>query len=211
MIKPIRNQRGLALITTLLLLVLGFAVVAILLRLTARQAKLTGVEQGYTTALDAAKAGADDFMYNVQLCLNNNTAGPTNPCTSPAQGFGVVAGSGTKGGCLFMKMFNNTSTPTTSWETDTNWNSTLCGNQADATATDNTDIKNFPDITVPMGNYTVYIKIINTYISAPPASTDHTNLCYPKGCYYYTVLSQAVGNGTGEHAQVQFIYRYPKS
>ena len=63
MINPIQNQKGIALIATLMLLVLGFAVVAILFRLSTQETKLARLEQGYTTALDAAKAGADLFIY----------------------------------------------------------------------------------------------------------------------------------------------------
>ena len=66
MINPIRNQKGIALVATLMLLVLGFAVVATLFRLSTQETKLARLEQGYTTALDAAKAGTDLFIYMVQ-------------------------------------------------------------------------------------------------------------------------------------------------
>ena len=200
--KPIQNQKGIALVTTLVLLVLGFAVVAILIRLTTLQSKLTSLEQGYTAALDVAKAGADDFIYNSQVCLNNNSVGSSNPCASPPTGFGTLNGSGATS-CLYMKLFNNTA----SWATSATagWNTAQCGAQTQASASDNTNIQQYPDITVTLGNYTAYVKIINTYLTAAPLQS--TDPCYPNGCYYYTVVSQVAGNGS---AQVQFIYRYSR-
>ena len=64
--NPIQNQKGIALIATLMLLVLGFAVVAILFRLSTQETKLARLEQGYTTALDAAKGATDLFIFTVQ-------------------------------------------------------------------------------------------------------------------------------------------------
>ena len=73
MINPIRNQKGIALVVTLMLLVLGFAIVAILFRLATQETKLAGLEQGYTTALDAAKAGTDLFIDMIANWVTKST------------------------------------------------------------------------------------------------------------------------------------------
>lgn len=190
MIKSIRNQKGIALVTTLLLLVLGFAVVAILLRLTTQATKLAGLEQGYTTALDAAKAGADDFIYMVQNYV------PAHTCGNPPIGFGTASDNGQ---CLQVKLYNATA----SWAGNSNWDASTCGDQAQATSSDPTLITTYPDITLSLQNYKVSIKLIDTYLSAPTDS----NPCY-SGCYYYTVLAWAQARGSKEHAEIQFVYRY---
>ncbi len=205
------NEKGLALITTMLLLALGFAVVAILLQLTTRQAKLTGIENGYSTALDGAKAGADAFIYNTQLCINANPSGSTTPCASPA-GFGTLQGTA-QNPCIYLKLFNpTTSTTGTNWSNVANWSISACGSMTStpptATATDSADIQNFPDLTLQLGSYNVYVKLVNTFVSSAPTSP--TDPCYSSsGCYYYTVVSLA-RSSSGNMAQVQFIYRYPK-
>ncbi|MGC9194484.1 MAG: hypothetical protein ACP5IL_03410 [Syntrophobacteraceae bacterium] len=202
MTNPLKNQKGLALITTLLLMALGFVVVGILMRLVHNQSKLTGLQQGYATSLDAAKAGADDFIYTAQLCLYGGTA----PCTSPPQGFGTVTGSGTAAGCLSMKLRN----ATTAWGTN-GWNASLCGTALQATDSGITNLTQFPDITAVLGNYTVYVKVVNTYIGPAPQNASQTDPCYSNGCYYFTVVSQAVNTATKQaQAQVQFIYRFPE-
>lgn len=202
MTNPLKNQKGLALITTLLLMALGLVVVGILMRLVLNQSKVTGLQQGYATSLDAAKAGADDFIYTALLCLYGGSAA----CTSPPTGFGTVIGSGSTTGCLYMKLRN----ATTAWGTG-NWNTSLCGTQLQAMDSGLANLKQFPDITAVLGNYTTYVKIVNTYIGPAPQNASTTDPCYSNGCYYFTVVSQAVNTATQQaQAQVQFIYRFPE-
>jgi len=198
MINPIRNQKGIALVVTLMLLVLGFAVVATLLRLSTQETKLTSLEQGYTMALDAAKAGTDLFIGQVE-----NTQGTSPPKVgNPPNGFGT---NFLNGACLTIKMFN----PTTSWTTTPGWAG--CPNLANATSpfpTDPTDIAGYyNDTTLPLPNgYTVYLKVIDNYQTA---ATGCTAPCpCQNGCYYYTVLARAQAQGSNEHADVQFVYRF---
>lgn len=194
MTNSIRNQKGIALVSTLILLVLGVGVVAILFRLCTQETKLTRLEQGYTAALDAAKGGADVFMYMRQ-----------NGAFTPPAGSGSSTPFGTSplgGQCLQVKMQNSTLT----WSTDTGWNSSTCGSQTQATSTDPTQ---FPDITLSLANgaitYTVDVKVIDTYLSA---AVSGSQTC-PNGCYYHTVLSRALPQGgPGQYAEVFFIYRW---
>jgi Tfp pilus assembly protein PilX len=197
MINPIRNQKGIALIVTLMLLVLGFALVATLLRLSTQETKLAGLEQGYTSALDAAKAGTDLFIEQVQQCEASGNPLPANP---PFGGTYLVNGT-----CLNIKMSQQTS----SWTGTAGW-SGGCPTQAQAISpfpTDSTTANYYSDATLPLGNYTVYLKVIDNYQSGP-------NPSYPpcqNGCYYYTVLARAQATqGSNEHADIQFVYRFDK-
>jgi Tfp pilus assembly protein PilX len=179
--NPIRNQKGLALVTTLVMLVLALGVVAILLQLTTRATRLTGLQQGYTTALNAARAGAEVFM---TTALNFNTT--TQQCTLPS----FSGQSLTAYGCLNTKLNTNTS----------NWN---CAAHANATTPDATS---YPDIQYTSGPCTVYIKIIATSLMARNSNDTACNSTNTTtGCKYYTVLSTAT-SPTGK-ATVQFVYR----
>ena len=200
MINPIRNQKGIALVVTLMMLVLGFAVVAILLRLSTQETKLTRLEQGYTTALDAAKAGADLFMGQVE-----NSQSMFNQTLLPITGFGTINAP-----CLTIKMWK----PTSSWTSTTGWGAG-CPTLANATSafpSDPTDITNvtgyYNDMTMPLpNNYTVYVKVIDNYKTAATSCSPAPCPC-SLGCYYYTVLSRAQAPGSSEHADVQFVYRF---
>jgi len=192
MINTIRNEKGIALVSTLLLLVLGLGIVAIMFRLSTQSSKLAGLEQGYTASLDAAKSGADLFIYLVQ---NGNANPPSSGAPSPPFGTSYQNGK-----CLNVKMYNSTST----WSSNANW--TGCPSATDATSTSPAV---GPDVTLSLANgpipYTVNVKLIDTYMSAGTLSQP----CY-NGCYYYTVISQAQAQGSNEYAEVFFVYRYPQ-
>ncbi len=190
--NPIRNQKGIALVATLLLVVLGFGVVAILFRLATQETKLARLEQGYTAALDAAKSGADLFIYMVQ----NATPNPPVP-----GGLGANTPFGTSylaGKCLNVKMCNSTS----NWTTNAAWPG--CPSQANATSTDPTV---GTDVTLTLTNgaipYNVYVKVIDNYLTQGTGAAPCQN-----GCYYYTVLTRAQTPGSGEYAEILFVYRY---
>lgn len=126
MINPIRNQKGIALVVTLMVLVLGFAIVAILFRLATQETKLTGLEQGYTSALDAAKAGTDLFIDMIETGLPNPPP-PVSPYSGPPNPFGI---STLGGQCLQIKM--NT-TPSSAWATPA-WTTAGCPSVPNATS-----------------------------------------------------------------------------
>jgi Tfp pilus assembly protein PilX len=197
MINSTRNQKGIALVATLILLVLGVGVVAILFRLSTQETKLARLEQGYTAALDAAKGGVDLFMYLVQN-------GAHNPPVPSGSGSSTPFGTSPLGGqCLQVKMGNST----LNWSTNANWNSSTCGSQTQATSTNPTQS---PDVTLSLVNgaitYTVNVKVIDNYLSS---AVSGSQTC-PNGCYYYTVLSRAQpqGSNPGEYAEIFFVYRY---
>jgi hypothetical protein len=191
MINTIQNQKGIALIATTMLVVLGCAIVAIMLRLAARETKLANLEQGYTTALDASKAGADLFMYMVQNQAHNPPVPSGSGTNTP---FGT---SLNQGRCFQIKMGNSTS----SWSGAAGWNTApACPSQANATSTDPTVT---PDITLTLSNYTVNVKVIDNYASAATGVAPCTN-----GCFYYTVVTRATSPDSTDHSDVLFVYRY---
>ncbi|NLJ29501.1 MAG: hypothetical protein GX433_16040 [Deltaproteobacteria bacterium] len=155
-----KNERGIALITTLLLMVLGFTVVVTLIVMVTQGTQITGIEQRYTTALDASKGGAD-FIINM---IRNDLTLP--PVIANAAG---PSGSA----CLRQKLTSTTSAA--------NWSS--CA--ANASTADPTDE---PDITFILNNYLVSVKIIDTKESSTdyyytigirsqvPNSTEHAEI-----------------------------------
>ncbi len=185
--NSIQNQKGIALITTLMLVVLGFGVVAIMLRLSTQETKLARLEQGYTTALDAAKGATDLFIFTVQ---NGSALG-----TPPTPPFGAAFN---QSNCLKAKM----TTATSGWTgagcpqtNNTTAPSAISSNPADS-----------PDITFTLSNnYTVNVKIIDTTMTGPgsPPSDPCRN-----GCYFYTVVARAASLDLSEHADISFVYRY---
>jgi len=191
MIKTIQNQKGIALVATLMMLVLGFAIVAIMFRLSTQETSLARLEQGYTSALDAAKAGTDLFIYMAQ---NQVYIPPVPGGAGAGTPFGT---SQNQGRCLQIKMANATS----SWSLTSGWNTApACPSEANATSTDPTVS---PDITLTLANYTVDLKVIDNWLTQATGIAPCQN-----GCYYYTVVSRAVGPNSGENAQVTFVYRY---
>ena len=152
MINPIQNQKGIALIATLMLLVLGFAVVAILFRLSTQETKLARLEQGYTTALDAAKGATDLFIYIVQ---NGSALG--SPPTPP---FGATFN---QINCLKVKM----STATSGW-TGAAWAGCPQANNTTAPSAISSDPTDSPDITIPLSSYTINVKVVDNTMTGPP-------------------------------------------
>jgi len=142
------NEKGIALITTLMLMVLGSGVIATLLYTVLYGTKITRLGQQYTIALDAAKGGADLIINMMQ----NEVYGP------PALA-GAVAASSTA--CMEQKLTQATfdSDPSASWPS--------CCAYAANTADCNQDMWNSnptvrPDLTLTLANYQVFVKVINT-------------------------------------------------
>ena len=195
MTNTIKNQKGIALVATLMILVLGFAVVAIMFRLSTQETKLARLEQGYTTALDAAKAGTDLFIYMVQ----------NGVYTPPSASFGTASNQN----CLAIKMNNSANIPANNWSSSSfqgqTWSSYGCPSQANAT---NTNPTVNPDITLTLSNYTVNVKVIDNYQSGATGNPN-PNGCQ-NGCFYYTVVTQATSPDLKEHSDIFFVYRYDK-
>ena len=187
--NSIQNQKGIALITTLMLVVLGFGIVAIMLRLSTQETKLARLEQGYTTALDAAKGAANLFIFTVQ---NGSALG-----TPPTPPFGAAFN---QSNCLKAKM----TTATSGW-TGAAWAGCPQANNTTSPSAISSNPTDKPDITLTLSNYTVNVKIIDTTTTV--AANPQSSPCW-NGCFYYTVVAQATSPDLTEHANISFIYRY---
>jgi hypothetical protein len=135
--RIVHNEEGVALLTTLMLTVLGFGVVTTLLYMVTQGTKTTRLEQEYATALDAAKGGADIIINMMENEL----------FSSPALASTVSSNAP----CLEEKLTN----PTTDSEPSLNWPS--CTAQATGS-----DPMTDPDLTLTLANHQVFVKIIHT-------------------------------------------------
>jgi hypothetical protein len=138
--RTVQSEKGIALLTTLMLTVLGFGIVATLLYMVTYATKTTGLEQGYATALNAAKGGAD-FVINM---MQNEVYGPP----------GLAGAVGPNSLCLEQKL----TMATTDSNPSLNWPS--CTSRATSS-----DPKNDPDLTLTLVNHQVYVKIIYTRVT----------------------------------------------
>jgi hypothetical protein len=135
--RIVHNEKGVALLTTLMLMVLGFGVVTTLLYMVTQGTKTTRLEQEYTTALDAAKGGADII---VNMMENELFIAPTMAST--------VSLNAT---CLEDKLKN----ATTDDNSSASWPS--CTGQPTSS-----DPETDPDLTLTLANRQVFVKIIHT-------------------------------------------------
>jgi Tfp pilus assembly protein PilX len=202
--NPLNNQKGIALITTLMLLVLGFAVVVTLLKMVTNETKLSGLEQNYSISLDAAKGAADTFITMRQ----NGPLGKGLATLPSGSGSNILSSSYNNGACLQVKMDNATyPTSTTDWTNIGGWSG--CPTIAQATATDSTNMQNFYDIKLNLFNknvsYTQYVKVIDTQVIAPTGCTPQPCQC-DHGCYIHTVNVLSVA--PKGQSQVTFVYEW---
>ena len=135
--RIVHNEKGVALLTTLMLMVLGFGVVTTLLYLVTQGTRTTRLEQGYATALDAAKGGADIIINMMENEL----------FSAPALASTVSSNAS----CLEEKLTN----PTSDDNSSANWPS--CTGQPTSS-----DPQTDPDLTLTLANRQVFVKIIHT-------------------------------------------------
>lgn len=132
------KEEGFALLTTLMLMVLGFGIVSTLLYMITQSTKTTRLGQAYTTALDAAKGGAD-LIINM---MENELFTPPSFAGAKLE---------VSPDCLEEKL-----TQATLGDNGTaNWRS--CSDNST-----NWDPVTHPDLTVTLANHQVFVKIIHT-------------------------------------------------
>jgi hypothetical protein len=168
----INNEKGIALLTTLMLMVLGFGLVATLLSMVTYGTKTTGLEQEYATALDAAKGGADLVINMAQRKLY----------TPPSLG----GATGASADCMEQKM------------TMQSLGDNVTGNWRSCTAQATTyDPKTSPDVTLTLSNHIVYVKIIDTRITASITTTN----------YFHTIIVRAEALSGPGRADIVSLYQ----
>ncbi|GKT08983.1 hypothetical protein [Desulforhabdus sp. TSK] len=143
--KILNDERGIALITTLLMVVIGFAVVVILLLLVTQGVKVTGIEQRYAGSLEAAKGGTDLIINTIK---NAALSDPTDPLVLPTFVENLNLESGEP--CIKEKLAKATSaSPKVNWP--------HCSDYA-ATS----DPTQNPDLIFDLSSHHLHIKIIDT-------------------------------------------------
>lgn len=135
----VHDEKGFALLTTLMLMVLGFGIVATLLYMITQSTKTTRLGQQYATALDAAKGGADMIINMME-----NDSCNTDYCPDPGLADATVESGGD---CLGAKLDPD--------ENATSW-SQFCPGQP--TSSDPTID---PDLTLRLADHQVYVKVVH--------------------------------------------------
>jgi len=182
-ILSLNNERGVALLTTLMLMVLGLGIVATLLYTITQGTRSTALEQDYTKALDAAKGGADLLITMIHYPLLQPPFGAVKP--NPA--------------CWANKINYITYDEAVL----SNWPS--CATADGATDPDPTVQ---PDLTVKLADYQVYAKIIYTREVTDTICTPSGEDDCKDHLYVVKVRGQAPNSDTV--AEISFLYKIRK-
>ncbi len=143
--KKLQNERGIALVTALLLTLIAFAITMAILYMVIWQTKLSGAHKRYKTALEASQGGVQLFTQQIIPQVFGNVSGASLASQFPA-GLGLNEPNSS---CFQFKLLN----PTAKW-----------GSCADLSDPYNATSK--PDVTFKLqgaaSTYTVYSKIVDT-------------------------------------------------
>lgn len=178
------NNKGVALITTLLLMVLGFGLVTTLIILVTSATKMATHEQRYTTALEAAKGGADLVVSMIHAGIYES--GPVGP--DPIE-HDVQSASTTE---CFRAKVTRAPNPNPGEEP---WDE--CGASA---INSNPTIE--PDLRLTLGGCDVFIKIVDT--------RDVNIIADDIKFYIYNIMVRSVAPGGTDYAEINFAYRIEK-
>lgn len=131
----IKNEKGIALVTALILAMISMAIATATIYMVLQSTGISGIEKRYTTALGAAKGGAE-------VATKVVTYGGTDPT-----GLATINNQN----CLDQKLQLR--------KTDENGNNqwTNCSAQERSL-----DVTESPDMTLSLGNYNISIKIVDT-------------------------------------------------
>lgn len=147
--KSLQNERGIALITSLLLTLISLAIVLAVLYLITQGIQVSGSSKRYTNAREASFATVDVMAKEIvpQLLSGQTPAQLATTFNSIGLDFGSYPA------CLQQKLTNPTS----------QWGATVCGPNAASMNPKNYYDMKFTLKGLPLqGNYTVYSQIIST-------------------------------------------------
>jgi hypothetical protein len=146
--KKLKNEDGVALVTSLLLTLLALAFIMALLYMVTWQTKLSAAHKRYKTAIEASQGGAEIFAKKViPYIFNNNT---TAGLAGQLPGVNLVAGSSL---CLKAKINNPTSL----------WGGACTPNSLTTDPTQNPDVRfTLQGSLGAQSNFTVYTKIVDS-------------------------------------------------
>lgn len=155
----LRNNKGIALVTSLLFTLLSLAIVMTLLYMVTKGTKTTAAQKRYKTALEASYGAAELLSKDLLPSMFRNYTTAASIADLPASFYNVSLAI-PDSGCLAQK----TQKPTTQWDT------TLCAAPTKTvTPTESPDLTfNLKAANDPAG-YTVYSKIIDTRCGGDPS------------------------------------------
>lgn len=152
--KPLGNEKGMALVTALMLTLISLTIVMFLMYMVTSSIKMSGANKRYKTALEASYGGADIVAKEVMPQLFQNMSSPSSAISSGgfSAAFNFSASSNTAANaCLKQKLTRSSSS----------WGASCSGS---------VDPKIAPDMTLTLNStssdpFTVYTKIVDTICS----------------------------------------------
>ena len=162
MLKSLRNERGIALFTALLLTLFALAIVAAVLYMVTQGIQTSAASKRYKTALEASHGGLDVFTKDIitQIYTGSASSQVTSAFSSISLNFGTYSS------CVKQKL----TTPTALWDTTSG---KACGQNAKIV-----NPKSYPDATFTLKgttsgtNYKVYTQIVDSV----PGNSDRSGL-----------------------------------
>jgi hypothetical protein len=197
----IRNEEGVALVTSLMLTLISLTIVMALLLMVTQSIKFSGLNKRYKTALEASYGGAEVFTKDIFPFIMRNVANPTlgNALTTAFSGATLLSGT-----CLQTKLTNSSS----------GWG--VCSNSPNP--------KQNPDISFSMtavsGNpFIVYAKIVDTVkgnsdvsgLQLEGAGVAETNSVLTPQSFPYVYRLELQGerqNNPTAQANIEVLYAY---
>jgi hypothetical protein len=143
------NNKGFALVITMLFAMIALALTGALLYMVTQSTLMTGIGQRYATALDAAKGSLE--ITNIFIRDYPDTLTPASGTTPTLS-------------CTYEKIQNETY----KWVTNCTANDSI-----DSVAS----IIAFPDVIIVFGIYTTYVKIVNMRFTKTASGTDCESGC----------------------------------
>lgn len=194
------NDRGIALVTVLVLSAIALIIMAGLIYIVTVGTQVSGIHKRYKTALEAAAGGAD-VTFQVIAARGNNPFDPTITALLSFERFNLD--------CLLDKMRNATF----------NWpNCAGFSSKATSLVIDPLDSQSY-DLRFDLGSYRVYAKIVDTVegnsggdeglIKGGVVESNPGEVAVMPIPYLYTIeiLSQRIDN-PAERAKLSVLYEY---
>jgi hypothetical protein len=193
--KILRNEKGFALVFVMVLAVISLVMTLAMLFMVSRGSYVSGQQKRYRTAVEASRGGAEAMMEAIAVRGNLSTYSSMNMWLNPDLSFQTKLGNATGA-----------------------WNSLGLDNTRSSITIDAGTPATY-DMTVDLGVYRVYVKVVDTVVGNTGLSTgllksgvvttspsEISGMAIP---YLYTieVLSQSTANPT-ERSKLSFLYQY---
>ena len=193
--KILRNEKGFALVFVMVLAVISLVMTLAMLFMVSRGSYVSGQQKRYRTAVEASRGGAEAMMEAIAVRGNLTTYSSMNMWLNPDLSFQAKLGNATSA-----------------------WNSLGLDNTRNSITIDAGTPATY-DMTVDLGMYRVYVKVVDTVVGNTGLSTgllksgvvttspsEISGMAIP---YLYTieVLSQGTANPT-ERSKLSLLYQY---